>query len=90
MGLDVVAMQRVTPPATDTADSTPPDANPPTGSVRVTEPAVWQAVTRSAIRFPLFPLTALLLMDPNWRHPGDVLARTVVIERAQDPEEPEE
>lgn len=91
MGLDVVAMQRVpAPPADATSTPAAPDATPPTGSVRVTEPLAWQAITRSAIRFLLFPLTGLLLMDPNWRHPGDVLARTVVIERAQEPEEPEE
>ncbi|MGH7133031.1 MAG: RDD family protein [Phycisphaerales bacterium] len=88
MGLDVVAMQRV--PASTEGESAKTDAAPAAGSVRVTEPFVWQAVVRSAIRFLLFPLAGLLLMDPNWRHPGDILARTVVIERAEEPDEPEE
>lgn len=45
-------------------------------------PALWQAATRNAVKLAAPPLTALLLIDPLRRHPGDVLSGTLVLARA--------
>jgi hypothetical protein len=50
-------------------------------------PTLVQALVRNAVRWLAPPLAALVLFDPNWRHPGDVLSRTVVLTAATPPEE---
>ncbi len=49
---------------------------------------LWQAVVRNAVRW-IPPLAILVVLDPNFRHPGDVLAGTVVV-LPPEPEEEEE
>lgn len=49
---------------------------------------LWQAVVRNAVRW-IPPLAILVVLDPNFRHPGDVLAGTVVA-LPPEPEEDEE
>jgi len=52
-------------------------------------PALWQAAARTAIKLAAPPLTALLLLDPLRRHPGDVIAATLVVIPAPPPESEE-
>jgi len=59
-----------------------------TVSVSGARPALWQSATRNAVKLVAPPLTALLLLDPLRRHPGDVLSGTLVIARA-DSQEPD-
>ena len=79
MGLSVIAYQRR--PAAASTDSTAPA----TGSVEITRPLLWQAFSRGLIRWCLFPLGATILFDPNTRHAGDMLARTLVVEITPEP-----
>ncbi|MCW5550456.1 MAG: RDD family protein, partial [Opitutaceae bacterium] len=52
---------------------------------------LWQTLARNAVRWVFPPLGMLMLFDPNFRHPGDVLARTVVVIPPDDgPNEPDE
>ncbi len=46
-------------------------------------PLLWQAAARNAVRWGLPPLALWLLADPSSRHPGDLLARTVVVVRGE-------
>lgn len=40
-----------------------------------------QACLRNAVRWFMPPIGTLLMVNNNWRHPGDVVARTVVVVR---------
>lgn len=40
---------------------------------------LWQAAGRNVVRWVMPPLGMLMLFDPAFRHPGDVLSRTVVV-----------
>lgn len=40
-----------------------------------------QAFLRNAVRWFMPPIGTLLMVNNNWRHPGDILARTVVVVR---------
>jgi len=42
------------------------------------------SLLRNAVRWAVPPLTVLVLLDANWRHPGDVMAGSVVAEPADD------
>lgn len=44
-------------------------------------PAIWQAMLRNLVRWGLPLIGVWLLIDAGGRHPGDLLARTVVIVR---------
>jgi hypothetical protein len=77
-----------------------PGADQP-GSVRVGDqviarPTIVQAALRNLVHWAAPPLAMLILLDPNWRHPGDVLSSTVVAEpidpadSANDPSESED
>ncbi|MBL0869791.1 MAG: hypothetical protein IBJ18_04365 [Phycisphaerales bacterium] len=67
--------------------STSSDEAAPTSSVSTTVQRItlWQAALRNAVRW-IPPLAILVVLDTNFRHPGDVLASTVVVI----PPEPEE
>lgn len=56
------------------------------GSVFVGRPTLGQAMVRNLIKWGFPPITVVVLLDPNFRHPGDVAARTLVVEAA-DPSE---
>lgn len=43
--------------------------------------SLWQSVSRNAVKAMAPPVAALVLMDPRRRHPGDVVAGTVVVSR---------
>jgi hypothetical protein len=49
------------------------------GTAEVGRPSLKAAVLRNLFRWLVPPLTLLALVDDNWRHPGDVLAGTVVV-----------
>jgi uncharacterized RDD family membrane protein YckC len=70
LGLGVIAYQR----------RAPANAGEATGSLAITRPTLAQALVRNAIRWLLFPLGATILFDPNTRHAGDMLARTLVVQ----------
>jgi hypothetical protein len=42
-------------------------------------PTLAQALVRNLIRWCLPPIGMMMFIDPNWRHAGDVLSRTVVV-----------
>jgi len=50
------------------------------GSYEIGQPMVWQAAARNAVKWLLWPLSLVALFDPSGRHPGDVIASTVVVE----------
>ena len=50
------------------------------GSYEIGKPLIWQAAARNAVKWLLWPLTLVALFDPSGRHPGDVIASTVVVE----------
>jgi hypothetical protein len=91
IGLGVVGYRRAGP-SKDGQEPLPADANPLQTPVRVGDlemgrPSLIQAVVRNAIRWFIPPLAALVLFDSNWRHPGDVLAKTLVLTPAREPED---
>jgi hypothetical protein len=53
------------------------------GSYVLGPPRPWQALVRNVVKWGLFPLTILVLLDANMRHPGDVLSRTVTVEPSE-------
>lgn len=61
----------------DTGEQAPPREGPAPSS-EVMRISLWQAVVRNAVRW-IPPLAILVVLDTNFRHPGDVLARTVVV-----------
>lgn len=54
------------------------------GDVVVGTPRLLPSLLRNAVRWAVPPLTVLVLLDANWRHPGDVMAGSVVAEPADD------
>lgn len=55
---------------------------PGTPTVWQAGPPRWhQALVRNAIRWFMPPMGLAMIVDNNWRHPGDLLGRTVVVER---------
>ena len=52
--------------------------------LRAVRLSVGAAVARNAIRWLMPPLGLALVADNNWRHPGDMLAGSVVVVRAAD------
>ncbi len=69
-------------PGGEAAESGPKGAAPraaviwTAGRVRL-----YQSCLRNAVRWFMPPVGTLLMVNNNWRHPGDVLARTVVVIR---------
>ena len=80
--------QNAAPQKHDNAAESAPDAivQSPSGPVfrignyEIGQPLLWQAATRNAVKWLLWPLTLVALFDPSGRHPGDVIASTVVVE----------
>ncbi len=56
------------------------------GSYEIGQPMVWQAAARNAVKWLLWPLSLVALFDPSGRHPGDVIASTVVVEWPEEEE----
>ena len=54
------------------------------GSVVIGRPTLWQAILRNLIRWGVPPLGLLMVFDANWRHAGDLLAGTVVVNPAEE------
>jgi len=54
------------------------------GDVVVGTPRLIPSLLRNAVRWAVPPLTVLVLLDANWRHPGDVMAGAVVAEPTDD------
>ncbi len=72
----------------------PPNPDHP-GTIRIGDqliarPSFAQAAIRNLIHWAVPPLAMLILLDPNWRHPGDVLSSTVVAEPIDPDEEADE
>ncbi|MGD9689425.1 MAG: RDD family protein [Phycisphaerales bacterium] len=57
------------------------------GQLLAGPPTLVQSTIRNVLRWLAWPTTVLILLDPNRRHPGDVLSRTVVVTRAESPGE---
>lgn len=51
---------------------------------------LWQATARNVVKVMAPPLVALVLIDPNRRHPGDLLGGTLVVSPAERKEEPDD
>lgn len=51
-------------------------------------PFLWQALARNGVRWLFPPLGMLMVFDRTFRHPGDVLARTIVIVEEPPEDEP--
>lgn len=86
MGLGVIAYrQRPAGAPQDAAIGQPAQRSPLLiGQYLIGPPSLAQATARNLIRWLAFPATVLLLMDSSRRHPGDVLAKTVVACRVED------
>jgi hypothetical protein len=52
------------------------------------QPRLHQALLRNAVRWFMPGMGAMMVLDNNWRHPGDILARTVVVVRFDPEDEP--
>ncbi len=50
-----------------------------TRAVTLARPALWQCLLRNLMKWPLPILGIFILIDPGRRHPGDLLARTLVL-----------
>ncbi len=94
MALAIVALPAPTPPAAAPTRAEPPSpaddrAAPQTVDVSANAepvgPSLAQAITRNLIRW-IPPFALLMLLDSARRHPGDVLARTVVVQLDPDDE----
>lgn len=62
-------------------------AAPPPTIWQVAKPRIAQAFVRNAVRWFMPPMGMMMVVDNNWRHPGDLLARTVVVVRFEAEEE---
>lgn len=78
-GCEVVRVQRA--PARAGGDEE--EGRTPAMMATEQRPLLWQAAARNAVRWGLPPLALWLLADPSSRHPGDLLARTVVVVRGE-------
>ena len=59
-------------------------------STRGSKMKFWQAAARNLVKVMAPPLVALVLIDPNRRHPGDLLGGTLVISPAEAEDEPDD
>lgn len=48
---------------------------------RAERPRFYQALLRNMVRWFMPPMGMMMIVDNNWRHPGDLLGRTVVVVR---------
>jgi uncharacterized RDD family membrane protein YckC len=91
MGVRVVGIRKLpAAEAAEAAEADQPDSSDQTdpavegdserfGSAEVGPPTLRQALLRNALRWLVPPLALLAFADSNWRHPGDVLANTLVV-----------
>lgn len=84
VGIAVIGLSRATPGA---PSGTPGDPGKVVGSTRIGWPSLRQAVTRNLVKWAFPPLTVFMLFDSAFRHPGDRLSRTLVIEPLPPPDE---
>lgn len=86
LGLRVFGIREATPGDASDAGSASPRRRGDyrVGDVMVGTPRVLPCLLRNAVRWGVPPLTVLVLLDANWRHPGDVMAGSVVAEPADD------
>jgi hypothetical protein len=56
------------------------------GGVPWMPPGLARSLLRNVVKWAMAPLTLVAIADPNGRHPGDILARTVVVVRFDTPE----
>lgn len=57
---------------------------------RASKPRFSQALLRNAIRWFMPPMGMMMIVDTNWRHPGDILARTVAVVHDDPEDQPQE
>lgn len=55
-----------------------------TASVTGTKPTLWQCVSRNAVKALAPPAILVAFLDPRRRHPGDLIAGTVVVASADE------
>lgn len=77
VGVGVIGLSRAQAGA---PAGTPADPGKVVGSTRIGWPSLRQALTRNLVKWGMPPLTVFLLFDSAFRHPGDLLSRTLVIE----------
>ncbi len=75
---EAAEINEITGRPTPTRPPSPPDASQPPAASEIPPITFVQAGLRNLIRWTP-PLAMLLAFDSNFRHPGDVLSRTVVI-----------
>jgi hypothetical protein len=83
-GCEVVRVERIALkalPAEGASSAEPIPALTITHLATSQRPLLWQALARNALRWGLPPLGLWVLAEPSSRHPGDLLARTVVVVR---------